>query len=156
MKDGSVIQIAHVVRDLDGAMKAYHESLGLGPWGVYRFAPPDVRDSEVHGKPSTHAYWLAVTWRDDIQFELIQPDTGRSIYDDFLEQHGEGLHHIKFYYADCAKALEDYRRRGFNVIQSGKFDADEFYYLDTEKTLGYVIELGNNGKIREPLRRYPA
>ncbi|MDR3376046.1 MAG: VOC family protein [Ancalomicrobiaceae bacterium] len=156
MKDGSVIQIAHVVRNLDEAMKAYHETLGMGPWNVYKFAPPDVRDSEVNGKPSDHAYWLAVTWRDGIQFELIQPGTGRSIYDDFLDKHGEGLHHLKLYYTDCAKALADYTKRGFKIIQSGKFDEDEFYYLDTEKTLGYVIELGNNGKIREPLRRYPA
>ena len=36
------------------------------------------------------------------------------------------------------------------MIQSGKYDEDEFYYLDTEKTLGVVVELGNNGKIRAP------
>ena len=47
-------------------------------------------------------------------------------------------------------------RRGIAVIQSGKIDADEFYYLDTEAALGYVIEVGNNRKIREPERRFPA
>ena len=31
------------------------------------------------------------------------------------------------------------------VIQSGKFDDDVHYYLDTEKDFGYVIELGNAG-----------
>ena len=30
------------------------------------------------------------------------------------------------------------------------------HYLDTEKTFGAVIELGNAGKIRAPWRRYPA
>ena len=78
-----------------------------------------------------------------------------SIYDEFLESRGEGLHHTKLYYADCAKAVADYERRGYKVIQSGKFDADEHYYLDTEKDFGYIIELGNGGRIRETDWRYP-
>jgi 4-hydroxyphenylpyruvate dioxygenase-like putative hemolysin len=97
-----------------------------------------------------------VTWNDQIQLELIQPLTGRSIYDEHLESRGEGLHHVKVYYADCAKAVADYARRGYPVIQSGKLDDDEHYYLDTEKDFGYIIELGNAGKIRAPERRYPA
>ena len=48
------------------------------------------------------------------------------------------------------------RIRGYPVIQSGRFDDDEHYYLDTEKDYGYVIELGNAGKIRPADRRYPA
>ena len=32
----------------------------------------------------------------DKQIELIQPLEGRSIYSDFLQAHGPGLHHIRF------------------------------------------------------------
>jgi 4-hydroxyphenylpyruvate dioxygenase-like putative hemolysin len=85
----------------------------------------------------------------------MQPLTGRSVYDEFLEKKGEGLHHIKLYYEDCQKALEEFKKKGVEVIQSGKFDEDEFYYLDTEASLGTIYEIGNNGKIREPERRYP-
>ena len=53
------------------------------------------------------------------------------------------------------KALEEFKKKGIEVIQSGKFDEDEFYYLDTEASLGTIYEIGNNGKIREPERRYP-
>ena len=156
MKEGDIIQVAHVVRDIDMAMKHYWETFGIGPWDIYTFAPPAVRDSMVRGKPSTHTYLLAVTWPGTVQLELMQPLTGRSIYDECLETRGEGLHHMKLYYPDCQAALERFRAMGIAVIQSGKIDADEFYYLDTEAALGYVIEIGNNGKIREPERRYPA
>jgi len=156
MKEGDIIQVAHVVRDIDKAMKYYWETFRVGPWDVYTFAPPAVRDSMVRGTPSTHTYLLAVSWRGEVQLELMQPLTGRSIYDECLETRGEGLHHMKLYYPDCRAALERFRARGISVIQSGKIDADEFYYLDTETALGYVIEVGNNGKIREPERRYPA
>jgi len=155
MNEGDIIQVAHVVRDIDASMKYYWETFRLGPWDVYTFAPPAVRDSMVRGKPSTHAYLLAVTWKNEVQLELMQPLAGRSIYDEHLERKGEGLHHMKLYYPDCRAALERYRKLGIDVIQSGKIDADEFYYLDTEKMLGYVIELGNNGRIRDPERRYP-
>jgi methylmalonyl-CoA/ethylmalonyl-CoA epimerase len=156
MKEGDVIQIAHVVRDIDRTMEYYWANFGIGPWEVYTFAPPVVRDSMVRGKPSNHTYLLAITWRAEMQLELMQPLTGRSIYDECLEKKGEGLHHLKLYYPDCQAALERFRRQGIQVIQSGKIDADEFYYLDTEKSLGYIIEAGNNGKIRPPERRYPA
>ena len=74
---------------------------------------------------------------------------------EFLEKRGEGLHHIKLYYADCHEAVAGFARRGYPVIQSGRIDDDEHYYLDTEKDFGYVIELGNAGKIRPGERRYP-
>jgi methylmalonyl-CoA/ethylmalonyl-CoA epimerase len=156
MKEGDIIQVAHVVRDLDAAMKYYWETFHVGPWEVYTFAPPAVRDSMVRGRPSLHTYLLAVTWRADVQLELMQPLTGRSIYDEHLDKKGQGLHHLKLYYPDCHAALELFRKQGISVIQSGKIDADEFYYLDTEENLGYVTEVGNNGKIRPPERRYPA
>ena len=85
----------------------------------------------------------------------MQPVTGYSIYDEHLETRGEGLHHIKLYYADCKKAVADFARRGYAVIQSGRFDEDEHYYLDTEKDFGYIIELGNAGRIRRPSAGFP-
>jgi len=156
MKGGDIIQVAHVVRDVDRTMKYYWDTFGVGPWEVYTFAPPALRDSTYRGRPSEHTFLLAVTWRGGMQFELMQPLTGRSIYDESLEKRGEGLHHIKLYYPDCGEAVEHFRGRGIQVIQSGKIDEDVFYYLDTEASLGYTLEIGNNGAIRPPERRYPA
>jgi hypothetical protein len=86
------------------------------------------------------------------QVELMQPISGYSIYDEHLEKHGESFHHVKLYYADCAKAVAEYAKRGYPVIQQGRIDDDEHYYLDTQKDFGYMIELGNAGRIRAPER----
>lgn len=155
MQEGDVMQVAYVVRDLDRAMRLHWDVCGIGPWDIYEFEAPKVRDYMVRGKPATHAALIAVTWRNALQLELIQPLRGRCIYDEHLDSKGEGLHHIKIYYPDCARAVADYEQRGYPVIQSGKFDDDEHYYLDTEKDFGYVIELGNAGRIRPAERRYP-
>jgi methylmalonyl-CoA/ethylmalonyl-CoA epimerase len=155
-KEGATMQVAHIVRDLDQAMKRHWENFGLGPWDIYTFDPSKVRDYIYRGKPATHSCLIAVTWSGDTQLELIQPLEGYSIYNEHLDRHGEGMHHIKLYYADCKKAVEDFSRRGYPVLQSGRFDNDEHYYLDTEKDFSYIIELGNAGRIREGERRYPA
>lgn len=155
MQEGSVIQVAYVVRDIEAAMRRHWEVCGIGPWAVHSFNPTKVQDFIYRGKPATHTCLLALAWTDKTQLELLQPVTGYSIYDEFLETKGEGLHHVKLYHADCAKAVAHYARHGYPVIQSGRYDEDEHYYLDTEKDFGYIVELGNCGRIRAADRMYP-
>jgi 4-hydroxyphenylpyruvate dioxygenase-like putative hemolysin len=85
----------------------------------------------------------------------MQPLDGYSIYNEFIEKHGYGLQHVKFYYSDCAKAVEEYRKKGYEVIQSGRIGEDEFYYLESVDKVGAVLELGNAGEIPPPIRTYP-
>ncbi|HEV7478668.1 MAG TPA: hypothetical protein VGO05_00090 [Roseiarcus sp.] len=59
------------------------------------------------------------------------------------------------YYKDCKKAVADFTGRGYPVTRSGRFDEDEHYCLDTQKDYGYIIELGNAGRIPPAERRYP-
>jgi hypothetical protein len=150
-----IVQIAHVVRDIDAAMEKYCRLLDIGPWSVYTFAPPALRECTFQGRPSDATWVLALTWLGDIQLELIQALSGESVYTHFLEKKGEGIHHIKEWVDDCAQSIEEYRNRGIDVIQSGKYDKDEFYYLNLEPELGILYEIGNNGEIREPERVYP-
>jgi hypothetical protein len=159
IKEGGVIQIAYVVRDLETAMKR-HVEVGVGPWHIYKFEPGKIQNYIYRGKPATHTCWIAVTPMElgslGCQVELMQPISGRSIYDEHLEKHGESFHHVKLYYPDCAKAVAEYAKRGYPVLQQGKIDDDEHYYLDTVKDFGYMIELGNAGRIRAPERVYPS
>jgi hypothetical protein len=155
-KDGQICQIAQVVSNIEASMKHLYEDFGIGPWDVYEYGPHNVRDSIYRGKPNTQRYALAVAWQGQLQFELMQPLDGYSIYNEFIEKHGEGLQHIKLYYRDCAKALQEFREKGYEVIQSGKIANDEFYYLESSAQVGMTVEIGNAGSIPPPLYRYPA
>src|ERR1700730_1474853 len=53
-----IIQVAHVVRDLEKAISAYSRVFDVGPWDVYTFAPPTLRESMYLGKSSDHTYIL--------------------------------------------------------------------------------------------------
>ena len=87
------------------------------------------------------------------QIELIEPLTGPSLYHEWLDEHGEGLHHIGMRVPDLQAGIRDMAERGWDVLQSGRgygLDGDGgFAYLDTTaEDLGVILEL-----IEVPARR---
>jgi 4-hydroxyphenylpyruvate dioxygenase-like putative hemolysin len=79
----------------------------------------------------------------NMQLELIQPNGEKSTWQDFLEKHGEGIHHIAFQVNGMEKVLESCTEVGYKTIQRGKYgDASgEYAYLDTVKDLKCIVEL---------------
>ena len=152
-------QIAIVVKDIDKALKNWHEMLGIGPWAVRTFNPSTVRDFHVDGKLVTEdfEFIIAVCWEGDIEWELIQPVRGPNIYWRHLESEGEGLHHVKEILPDelIPGVIADFAARGIPVTQTGWIDGDVHYYFDTKETLGYIYELGNGGPISPATKTYP-
>lgn len=74
-----------------------------------------------------------------VNIELIEPLQGPSIYTEHLEG-GDGIHHIGcFAYDDPHAVVETYQDAGFPVVQSGRFEGLEFWYLDLTEALGGVI-----------------
>jgi methylmalonyl-CoA/ethylmalonyl-CoA epimerase len=89
-----ITQIAVVVRDMVQALKTYTETLGWGPWSVFDYKPPLLHDTRVKGEPVEYRMIGAEAMVDGLGFELIQPVSGPSIYQEFLDAHGEGVQHI--------------------------------------------------------------
>lgn len=151
-----ISQVAVVVRDMKKTIENYWKMLGLGPWSIYTFAPPALTEMMVRGKPTNYSMRLAETTVGGVIIEVLEPLDGPSIYKEFLEQKGGGPHHVACYKVpDVREALTNFKKMGIDVLQSGKFDEVEFYYLDTEKTLGIVTEIVKDGKIRPPEAYYP-
>ncbi len=146
-KGRKLFQIAFVTRDLERSMKAWVEILGVGPWRVAAFTETTVKDFNVHGASVNEPFkfLIAISWMGDTELEIIQPVYGPTIYSKFLDEKGEGLHHIKERISDEAidDVLEDFRKKGIGVTQSGRFFTDFHHYLDTEEKLGFIYELGN-------------
>jgi methylmalonyl-CoA/ethylmalonyl-CoA epimerase len=140
-------QIAWVTRDLDKSLKAWVEHLKVGPWRVYRFTDKTVKGLTVGGVPveEPFEFRIAISWIGDTEVELIQPVHGPTIYQRFIDEKGEGLHHVKERIADADMdaTVAGFRARGIGVTQTGWFFRDVHAYLDTEPKLGFIYELGN-------------
>lgn len=141
VKIKQVLQVGVVVKDLQKAMEHYWNILGIGPWHIYTFQPPFVSNTTLRGKPAPYTMRLALTQVGNIQWELIQPLDGPSIYKEFLEQKGGGLHHVACDMGDYDQAVAALKKHGIDILMSGATPVDTFAQMDTEKDLGTGIEI---------------
>ena len=155
IKVGEISQVAIVVRDLQKAMENYWKTLGIGPWRVYTYAPPTLREPMIRGKLVHYSMRLALAQVGQIQMELIEPLEGPSIYKEFLAKKGEGLHHIQSRVENVDETLAALKKMGIDILMSGKFGEGEFYYMDTEPILGIIYELVKRRTRPPPEAIYP-
>jgi methylmalonyl-CoA/ethylmalonyl-CoA epimerase len=166
-------QIGILVRDLDRSMAQYHELLGWGPWDVFEYQAPWLHDTEIRGEPREYTMLGAEAMVGGLVVELIEP-TSPSPYTEWMEKHGEGLHHILVGWAGdlqssgestgdddleerSARVREAFAARGIGVLMSGRVgDVSQYYYLDTEPALKVIIESGGaTGRDLRVVRRHP-
>lgn len=75
--------------------------------------------------------------------EIMQPLFGPSIFQEHLDRHGEGIHHLAFDMGlrPWDERLAAFAQRGFPVSQSGRFNRDNaFAFFDTEAATGTTFE----------------
>ena len=156
----TISQIAIVVRDMEASLKAYTENLGWGPWSVFDYKPPLLHDTKVRGEPVEFTMIGAETTVGDLGFELIQPVSGPSIYQEFLDTHGEGVQHIacmKHSIEDSEALKKHWSERGAEILMGGRIgESIEFYYVDSGPLIKFVLESGSGHAIDlKPTYVYP-
>ena len=152
----NVAQVAFVVRDLDRAMAAWAER-GVGPWRVFAFGPDRLHGMTVRGGERPYAMRLALASARAIDYELIEPMQGPSLYAEHLARSGEGLHHLGYYVSDIDEAVTAMAERGYAVVQAGRgvgaSGDGAFAYFDTARDFGCVLEaIARPGRMWEPER----
>jgi methylmalonyl-CoA/ethylmalonyl-CoA epimerase len=140
----SVDQAAVVVRDIDAAMERYWTQFGIGPWDVYTYGPARLSTMTFRGNDQPYRMKLALATVGNMWYELIEPLDGPTTYHEFLEAHGEGLHHLGYFVDDIDAEIERMANLGYLLLQSGRgfgVDGDGAYaYFETERDLGCIIE----------------
>lgn len=134
--------LCFVCGDLDAAVRRCADELGIGPWEVFDFAPPLLRDAEVAGRPCDYDMRVAFAAVGDMGWALLEPKSGPSIYADFLSRRGDGLHHAAFLHAGHSyeACIAEFGRRGFPLVQRGDY-CGRFCYLGTRERAHLIFEL---------------
>ena len=149
LKVTQIQQVCIVVKDLQKTIEDFWNILGIGPWAMYPFGSPVIPDLKYYGKPAWGRYKGAVTQVGPIELELFETLEGASVYQDWIDEHGEGLHHLKFLVEDLdvARVEKVMAEQGFPSIQGGHFGPPEykghFSYFDTLKPLRCIWETSN-------------
>jgi len=131
-------QVGIVVRDLERTMQQIRSLLGIGPFRLVDF---DLLETIVHGKRTRCQGKLAFAQVGLIEIELIEPGEGESIWLEFLNAKGEGVHHLGIFVPDINKESARFMEMGIGALQSGEDEHVRFVYLDTEGIFGVIIEL---------------
>ena len=152
-------QCAVVVRDLDVAVRHWTEQLGIGPWTGYRLAAPKLQEMRYHGEEVEFSLRHALAWQGELQFELVQPLSGPSIFVDHLDAHGEGLHHVGRYVPDHGAAVAQALAAGFTPVQSARgfgAEGDGAFAYFQPPGVAMIVELIEAPRVRmQPEFVYP-
>ena len=155
-----IAQVAIVVKDLDNTVENYWKAFGIGPWHFYTYGKPLVKEMSYYGKPAEYKMRVALSYFGPMRVELIEAQEGDTVYADFIQEHGYGIHHFGLLVEDMESALAQAEAAGFKMIMDGAgfgLDGDGHYaYLDTEAALGATLELIERPKRRmTPEKIYP-
>jgi len=102
------------------------------------------RPTRYRGNPSDAKAKLAFFAMDNLQIELIQPLGGKSTWQEFLDNNGEGIHHIAFSVKNIDGVEKQFELQGMATVQNGGWDGGAYSYIDASKNLGCMVELLEN------------
>ena len=143
---GRVVQLGWVVKDLD-AVVGYWEMLGLKD--VHRAGVLEFQDITYRGKKTPLSFKMAIGRIGDVEIEWVQPVKGKSIFDEFLQKHGEGIHHLAFAMPTPEKLHEQlkyFKSKGASPVQQGTWQGTKgqghFAFVDLgPQGAGLTLEL---------------
>lgn len=126
---GPVRQLGYVVEDLDAAVAAWTRQLGVGPWLFIRNIPLQC---VYRGEPTQPLIDIALSYRDEVQIELIQQrNDAASPYRAAIDAGRAGLHHTAFL---CERMEEDLARAaasGLKIVCDIQMPSGRYVYLQS-------------------------
>ena len=145
--EGPIVQVAWVTDDLAATETLLRDQFGTGAWTRIPDVHFDREHSWLRGEPQEFTAHISLAYAGDLQLELIQPVSGRSVHTEFLAGHGPGLHHVCFAVDDFIAACARAEAAGVAVLQTGSMlDGEiEFAYLDGSAAGAPYIELARIG-----------
>ena len=141
-RDG-FIQINIVVRDIEKAARKWGELLGI--------PTPEIRVNHLEGgenytyrgEPVSCDLKVADIPMNGFVIELHEPIGGPSSFQEFLDKHGNGVHHIGFEVGDDRdRVIQELSDMGFDTERTfGGYPGSSWTIVDSEDVLGVNLNI---------------
>lgn len=141
-----IVQIGIVVKDIEQVSQAYADFLGVEKPAWFLTGPVEQSQTEYKGESTTARAKLAFFNCGQLQIELIEPDNEPSTWREFLNEHGEGVHHIALGIEGMKDKIQILEHQGIPLIQKGEYVGGRYAYMDSFKELKVLVELLENDK----------
>jgi methylmalonyl-CoA/ethylmalonyl-CoA epimerase len=136
---GPIRQLAYVVDDLDAGIDRWVRLHGVGPWTVFR----NARMRGVHrGKPTEVRMHVCLSYRGELQIELIQPlSRTPSPYQHLDGRPRSGMHHIAWHSTDLDRDVARAMQRGLAPVFEAGNGTVRVAYFEAPDEPGPLYEL---------------
>lgn len=139
-----VAQVGFIVKDVELTKQKWARLLGVEVPETQPIGDYAVTQTTYKGEAAPSAYcWMAFFQvGPGLQLELIQPNEEPSTWRNFLEEKGEGIHHIAFQVENSGDAVKNAKAAGLIPVQRGVYGdgSGEYNYFDAPD-LKCVIEI---------------
>jgi catechol 2,3-dioxygenase-like lactoylglutathione lyase family enzyme len=131
--DGPLTHVGIVVRDVETSARAFGDAFGV------EVPPPTVASGLPVPGGAAAQVKLTNLVKDSFRIELLEPVGGPSPWQEFLDERGEGVHHLGVRVADVGAAIAFLEDQGGRLVL-GNAGVD-FGYMDMAPELGVTIEV---------------
>jgi catechol 2,3-dioxygenase-like lactoylglutathione lyase family enzyme len=142
----TVTQVGMIVKDIEKSAKLWAGLLGVPVPEIVVTDELDKAQTVFRGKPSPARAKLAfIHLGPQVDMELIEPDGNPSTWQEFLDEHGEGVHHIAFNVQGMKEQTQVFAAHGLDCVQKGEYTGGRYAYFDAaENKFNVVFELLEN------------
>lgn len=140
---GGLIQVAIAVEDIDRALDHWCDVFAVERPEVRLMGLPNT-DETYRGEPASYGMKLAVIEvpGQPVVIELVEPDDNPSTFREFLDAHGEGVHHLGFAVGDARDAVVgELAERGHALRVEAFYPGGSWTVVDTEDVLGVNLNI---------------
>ena len=137
-------QIAWVVKDIKAAEIFFRDAMGIKSFskpGIIRLAE---FEGTHYGEPSNAESLVSIAYTDGKFIELIQPVSGRSIFQDFLDENPGGVvQHIAYSLpaAELDKVISELIAKDYAVVTTVNHPIAKIVFVDTRNDIGIMTEI---------------
>jgi hypothetical protein len=136
------IQIAIIVKDIEKAAKKWAE--------IFNVPVPEIKNADVspendilyRGEKTRYKLKLASIKAGNWVIELHETSGGDSTYQEFIDKHGYGVHHLGFQVGDKRDIIiGEMEDMGYKMRTVGKYPNGSWTIVDSENELGVNLNI---------------
>ncbi len=142
--DLGVAQIAWVVKDIKTTLSFFQDVLRISNFSKVQTIRAKEFKGTQYGEPSNAETLVAMVYSGGTFIELIQPISGNSIFQDYLDNNpAGGIQHVAYRtpVTNLDKAISNFTDKGFPVIATFDTPIAKIVFFDTYKEIGVMTEI---------------
>lgn len=140
----NLTQIAWVVKDINTTLRFFQDAMGINNFSKVDTIRVKEFGATYYGKPSNAESLVALAYTGGIFIELIQPVSGNSVFQDYIDKNpAGGIQHFAYSIPvdKLNKIISEFSDKGFSVISSFDHPIAKIVFFDTTKEIGVMTEI---------------